>query len=214
MSLPLAVLLVMLPTLALARPGEIEAQDPSDAVLEAVPDRKIQGSRVEPDAAATKTCPFARPRAKVPATSGAARVSTPSDKVTAAPTKVGMPSSKVHPATAPTPTPVKAGCPFVRHTAPAAGELLDDPALGTRSSPVLCAEPKGERAYLARLRCRDGQAPTYGRMGSTSGGPDGHILDLYDVTCPRGRNLTLFMDMYHLGYVETRAVEGFTIVAP
>lgn len=86
--------------------------------------------------------------------------------------------------------------------------------LGTQKNPVRAEMPLGERAYLARLRCGDGKAPVFERMGSFGSGPYGNILDGYTVTCGQATpgNQQVFMDMYHPGHVEDRAVAGFTIV--
>jgi hypothetical protein len=191
-----AFALLVVPALALARPGEIEAEDPDGHVLEAAPDREVKARGLDPEPAAKRPCPLARP-------------AEPAAAATPSPAKVRMPA-----ATPSGPVRAKPGCPFVRHAAPQAGELLDDPALGTRSSPVLCGEASGERAYLARLRCRDRSTPDVSRLGTTNTGPDGHVLDVFQLSCPRGLTTTVLLDRFHLGYVETRPVEGFTIVAP
>jgi hypothetical protein len=84
--------------------------------------------------------------------------------------------------------------------------------LGTKTNPVRCEDPKGERQYLSRLRCSNGKRPKYSRIGSFGVGPYGNILDGYEVKCEGGDEVTIFMDMYHEGYVEKEAVPGFTIV--
>ena len=83
--------------------------------------------------------------------------------------------------------------------------------LGSMDNPVRAAMPVGERAYLARLRCADGTAPAYERQGSGAAGPYGNIVDFYEVRCPGAAPARVVMDMYHAGYVEDRAVPGFTI---
>lgn len=85
-------------------------------------------------------------------------------------------------------------------------------ALGTKTNPVRCEAPRGERQYLSRLRCSDGNRPTFSRIGSFGLGPYGNILDGYRVKCEGADEVTVFMDMYHEGYVEKEAVPGFTIV--
>ena len=87
-------------------------------------------------------------------------------------------------------------------------------ALGTKTNPVRCDDPKGERQYLSRLRCHDGKRPEFSRIGSFGVGPYGNILDGYRVKCEGRDEVTVFMDMYHEGYVEREAVAGFTIVDP
>ncbi len=73
--------------------------------------------------------------------------------------------------------------------------------------------PPGERSYLSRLRCPDGAAPAYRRAGSAAEpSPYGSIMDIYQVACGNNPPVTIFMDMYHPGYVEKSAVSGFTIV--
>src|SRR5690606_18827437 len=86
--------------------------------------------------------------------------------------------------------------------------------LGSMENPVRVAMPQGERAYLARLRCPDGAAPRFERQGSGGDSPYGNIVDYYAVECAGAEPVTVIMDMYHRGHVETRAVPGFTIVAP
>ena len=85
-------------------------------------------------------------------------------------------------------------------------------ALGTKTNPVRCEGPRGERQYLNRLRCPDEKAPKFSRIGSFGLGPYGNILDGYRVQCEGRDESTIFMDMYHQGYVEKEAVPGFTIV--
>jgi hypothetical protein len=83
--------------------------------------------------------------------------------------------------------------------------------LGSNSNPIRCSGPRGEREYLNRLRCSDGKAPKFYRIGSFGKGPYGHILDGYSVKCADADEVTIFMDMYH-DHVETEAVPGFRIV--
>jgi hypothetical protein len=83
--------------------------------------------------------------------------------------------------------------------------------LGSKTNPVRCSGPPGERAYLNRLRCSDAKAPTYYRLGSYGKGPYGYILDGYSVKCEKKEPATVFMDMYH-DHVEKEPVPGFTIV--
>ena len=88
--------------------------------------------------------------------------------------------------------------------------------LGSEKNPVRVNMPGGERGYLDRLRCADGQAPKYDRSGSTGIGPFGNILDLYAVNCPGSTpaESSVYMDMYFADHVEPAAVPGFTITAP
>ncbi len=84
-------------------------------------------------------------------------------------------------------------------------------ALGSNSNPVRCSGPRGEREYLSRLRCSDGKAPKFYRIGSFGIGPYGNILDGYSVKCAEADEVKIFMDMYH-DHVEREAVPGFKIV--
>jgi len=88
--------------------------------------------------------------------------------------------------------------------------------LGSRDNPVRADMPEGQRAYLARLRCGDGAAPAFERMGSYGLGPFGSIIDGYQVTCAVAelKERQVFMDMYHSGHVELAPVPGFAIVPP
>lgn len=87
--------------------------------------------------------------------------------------------------------------------------------IGSEQNPVRSSGPPGERAYIARLRCSNGQAPQILGRGSTGIGPFGNILDLYSIRCAAGTPATaeLYMDMYH-DHVEAQPIRGFTIVAP
>lgn len=84
--------------------------------------------------------------------------------------------------------------------------------LGSAQNPVRTKGIAGQRAYLARLRCPDGKAPQVLGRGIAPPSPFGGVGDTYGVTCA-GTRLQIEMDMYH-DHVETRAVPGFTIVAP
>jgi hypothetical protein len=82
--------------------------------------------------------------------------------------------------------------------------------LGSRNNPVRENMPQGQRAYLARLRCADGQAPAATRSGNVGLGVFGFTVDRYEVTCPGKPAVEVFMDMYHDG-PESRPVPGFTM---
>jgi hypothetical protein len=66
----------------------------------------------------------------------------------------------------------------------APGPDLASPA-GSRKNPVVCAGRPDEFAYLARLRCADGTAPHWRRVGDAPTGPYGAPLDRYLVRCVR-----------------------------
>lgn len=83
--------------------------------------------------------------------------------------------------------------------------------LGSEQNPVRENQPQGQRAYLSRLRCEDGSAPSFDRAGNVGEGVFGFIVDLYKVTCTGKATVEVYIDMYHDG-PENRAVPGFTIV--
>ncbi|WP_073974267.1 hypothetical protein [Erythrobacter donghaensis] len=85
--------------------------------------------------------------------------------------------------------------------------------LGAKENPVRADMPGGQRAYLARLRCADGKAPTYRRVGNFGIGVYERIIDGYEVLCEGSTpaKSMIFMDMYHPGHKEPAAVPGFTI---
>lgn len=92
----------------------------------------------------------------------------------------------------------------------------------TRELAIEVCMPEGEREYLDLLRCPEGSAPAYDRTGSVGlrsapateqeqqqvmdqmmrsdqipeGQKDFHMLDLYEVRCPK-RTYEIYMDMYH-----------------
>lgn len=85
--------------------------------------------------------------------------------------------------------------------------------LGSEKNPVRCEQPRGQRAYLQRLRCPSGEAPGFERLGSVGRGPYGTIMDAYAVRCPgREEPWTVFMDMYHDGVIEDRPIDGLSIL--
>lgn len=85
--------------------------------------------------------------------------------------------------------------------------------LGSLENPVRAAMPQGQRAYLAQLRCSDGAAPAFQRTGNVGVGVFGNIIDHYVLRCATGApaEASVYMDMYHLGHSEPRAVPGFTM---
>lgn len=86
--------------------------------------------------------------------------------------------------------------------------------LGSKDNPARVNMPDGQRAYLRRLRCADGEPPSFSRSGSVGPGPFGSIVDAYRVDCgdsgPKGA--VVYMDMYHPEHEETAAPPGFTFV--
>ncbi|MFN7054296.1 hypothetical protein [Hyphomonas sp.] len=86
--------------------------------------------------------------------------------------------------------------------------------LGSRGNPIRASGARGQHAYILRLNCPGGSKPAYHRAGSAGVGIYGNILDIYVVTCPKGPEAALYLDLYHSGYVEAGAVPGFTIDPP
>ncbi|MFC1609437.1 hypothetical protein ACFL6C_00630 [Myxococcota bacterium] len=76
-------------------------------------------------------------------------------------------------------------------------------APGTASdNPFQVCGPKGEQAFLvAEFRCPGGAKPgglATSKRTAAGVGPDGHMVDRYEVDCPAGRQ-SVFFDMYHCG---------------
>jgi hypothetical protein len=88
--------------------------------------------------------------------------------------------------------------------------------LGSRENPVRVGGPRGERAYIARLRCADGSSPRVGQRANIGVGVFGTIVDLYPLDCGTAApgQVSLVMDMYHSDHAENRAPPGFTLVEP
>jgi hypothetical protein len=88
----------------------------------------------------------------------------------------------------------------------------DKHPLGSDKNPVRVSGPAGQRAYLSTLRCADGKAPQFYRVGNFGVGAFGNIVDGYDVTCPGSspEKTMVVMDMYHSGRTESRTIAGFT----
>jgi hypothetical protein len=82
--------------------------------------------------------------------------------------------------------------------------------LGTLENPVRVGGPEGERAYLARLRCADGNAARIGARREAGIGAFGSVVGAYEVFCGDAAGRIVF-DMYHEEHVETRAPAGFTL---
>ncbi len=88
-------------------------------------------------------------------------------------------------------------------------------ALGSMAQPIRADDTAGQRAYLQRLRTPTGQRPSFQRVGTFARGPYGNFLDGYELTDPTtGHRMVIYMDLYHPGYVESRAVPGFAIDPP
>ena len=85
--------------------------------------------------------------------------------------------------------------------------------LGTAANPVRVGGPEGARAYLGRLRCANGSAPTIGARSAAGVGAYGTIVDAWPLDCGAGgaAAVRLVIDLYHDGHVEDRAPSGFAI---
>jgi hypothetical protein len=94
-------------------------------------------------------------------------------------------------------------------------ERAADEPLGSERNPVRVSSPDGQRAYMARLRCADGNPPEVGPRRNAGEGPFGTIIDVYPLDCGDSApgQVQLAMDMYHDDHVETNAPAGFTLVA-
>lgn len=86
--------------------------------------------------------------------------------------------------------------------------------LGTAENPVRVGGPQGQRAYMARLRCANGERPKIGERRSAGVGAFGTIVDAYPLDCGAAApgSVQLVLDMYHDGHREDRAPAGFTIL--
>lgn len=85
--------------------------------------------------------------------------------------------------------------------------------LGSQANPIRVNMPPGQHAYLRRLRCADGSAPSFERVGNFGPGVFGSIVDGYQVACAGGdpKPGVLVMDMYHPDHDETAAPPGYTL---
>ncbi len=82
---------------------------------------------------------------------------------------------------------------------------------GTADDPVQLCHANGgfgrtDYGYVAHFQCADGSMPLAGipergaaaRRGNVGAGPDGHVVDLYDIPCASGP-VELYVDAYHCG---------------
>jgi len=84
--------------------------------------------------------------------------------------------------------------------------------LGSFENPIRVYSPVGQRNYLSRLVCTNGNHPiNFERGGSVGIGPYGNMLDVYNVKCgeKETEKFNVYMDMYHKDNIETRPAEGF-----
>jgi hypothetical protein len=88
--------------------------------------------------------------------------------------------------------------------------------LGTLENPVRVGGPEGERAYIGRLRCADGQPPSVGARSEGGIGAYGTVVGRYRLDCGSSApgRVELILDMYHEEHREVQAPAGFAIAAP
>ena len=69
-----------------------------------------------------------------------------------------------------------------------------------KSNPIPVCSPNGQTEYLGGLRCECGEPLDIRCRGSYGPGPDVHVVDGFQLICKTGKHqITLYMDMYHLG---------------
>ena len=69
-----------------------------------------------------------------------------------------------------------------------------------KSNPIPVCYPNGQMEYLRSLRCKCGEQFDFSRIGNLGPGPDGHVVDGFELVCKTGKcQITLYMDMHHLG---------------
>ena len=69
---------------------------------------------------------------------------------------------------------------------------------------LACTRTRSDYRFVAETRCDDGSRPAHGdireggaaRLGNIGAGPDGHILDEYELACSNKR-IRLYVDGYH-----------------
>ncbi len=106
----------------------------------------------------------------------------------------------------------RAAGPAVARAGEPGGALM---GTGTAADPFLLCHMNGgagrtDYAFVANWHCSDGSMPLGGieergaaaRVGNVGDGPDGHIVDLYRISCPSGP-VDLYVDGYHCGAVST-----------
>lgn len=95
---------------------------------------------------------------------------------------------------------------------------LENIPIGTKENPVRVQGPMGQRDYLSRLVCDHNEpVSAFQRSGSAGIGPFGNIIDLYEVICDTNKGAvshSVYLDMYHGNYQETRPAAGFIALKP
>jgi hypothetical protein len=100
--------------------------------------------------------------------------------------------------------------PKTREQVAAIARAANSQPLGSARNPVRANSPNGQRAYIGRLRCPGGDAPTIVGRNNIGSGIYAMIVDRYTVSCVGLANQDIMIDMYH-DWTENRAVPGFTI---
>lgn len=85
--------------------------------------------------------------------------------------------------------------------------------LGSKGNPVRVDGPQGQREYLSRLVCNNGEPVShFRRLGSAGASPFGFITDIYLVLCDTNNGVMekeVYLDMYHKDYEENAPASGF-----
>ncbi len=81
--------------------------------------------------------------------------------------------------------------------------MSDDISFGyTQENPILVGSkdeyggPRAQRAYFDLLLDSKGKKVSYQRLASGGVGPDGNLIDIYEVTVSDGTRVTLWISMY------------------
>lgn len=95
---------------------------------------------------------------------------------------------------------------------------LEKYPLGSKENPIRVDGPAGQRDYISRLICINGESVSNAeRLGSAGIGPYGFMMDIYNVVCGAAESAittTIYMDMYHRGNEENRVADGFSAIMP
>jgi hypothetical protein len=82
------------------------------------------------------------------------------------------------------------------------------------TNPIPVHLPEGEYMYLVSLECPCRRPFMFHRVGSMDPGPDGHLIDKFELICRRHTcHLILYLDMYHPG-PSTLLPEGLRRTVP
>lgn len=90
--------------------------------------------------------------------------------------------------------------------------------LGSKDNPIRVDSPSGQVGYLSRLVCDNNEpVSAFERLGSAEASPFGSIMDIYEVICDTNKGVvkhSVYLDMYHADYEETRPAAGFIELKP